>query len=171
MSRGQEECPPAAAALTDGTFIGERSKVIMKQSVIPKAIPARAGVGLKADHYRTILVSGPDIGFFEVHAENYMGAGGPPHRYLGEIRNRYPMSLHGVGLSIGADRPPDRDHLGRLKHLIQHYQPERLRPAARHQQCACRLDQPAVGPSPLYRRLPAGERARNPSRRSYARGR
>jgi hypothetical protein len=87
------------------------------------AIPPRAGVGLKPDHYRTILGTEPDIGFFEVHAENYMGAGGPPHRYLGGIRDRYPLSLHGVGLSIGADRPLDRDHLQRLKRLIERYQP------------------------------------------------
>ncbi|PAM96868.1 hypothetical protein CJI59_38325, partial [Streptomyces sp. Alain-F2R5] len=44
------------------------------------AIPPRAGVGLKAEHYQRILSETPDIGFFEVHAENYMGAGGPPHR-------------------------------------------------------------------------------------------
>jgi len=86
-------------------------------------IPARAGVGLKADHYRPILEKSPDIGFFEVHAENYMGAGGPPHRYLAAIRDRYPLSLHGVGLSIGADRPLDRAHLHRLKHLIERYEP------------------------------------------------
>jgi uncharacterized protein len=87
------------------------------------AIPARAGVGLKPEHYRTILETAPDIGFFEVHAENYMGAGGPPHRFLTEIRNHYPLSLHGVGLSIGADRPLDRDHLERLKQLIERYEP------------------------------------------------
>lgn len=87
------------------------------------AIPARAGVGLKAQHYRAILDTHQDIGFFEVHAENYMGAGGPPHRYLGEIRNHYPLSLHGVGLSIGADRELDRDHLRRLRELIDRYQP------------------------------------------------
>jgi uncharacterized protein len=87
------------------------------------AIPARAGVGLKPEHYRTILETAPDIGFFEVHAENYMGAGGPPHRFLTEIRNHYPLSLHGVGLSIGADRPLDRDHLKRLKQLIERYEP------------------------------------------------
>ena len=52
-----------------------------------------------------------------------MGAGGPPHRYLTEIRNRYPLSLHGVGLSIGAARPLDRDHLKRLQHLIARYEP------------------------------------------------
>ena len=86
-------------------------------------IPARSGVGLKPEHYRTILEAGPDIGFFEVHAENYMGAGGPPHRYLPEIRARYPVSLPGVGLSIGADRPLDRGHLNRLKVLIERYRP------------------------------------------------
>ena len=46
------------------------------------ALPARAGVGLKAAHYRSILETEPDVGFFEVHAENYMGDGGPPHRWL-----------------------------------------------------------------------------------------
>ncbi|TAM08546.1 MAG: DUF692 family protein, partial [Paraburkholderia sp.] len=89
-----------------------------------QAIPPRAGVGLKADHYKTVLDTCPDVGFFEVHAENYMGAGGPPHRYLAAIRDRYPLSLHGVGLSIGADRPLDRAHLQRLKHLIERYQPD-----------------------------------------------
>lgn len=86
-------------------------------------MPERAGVGLKAEHYRTIIDTSPDVGFFEVHAENYMGAGGPPHRYLAAIRERYPLSLHGVGLSIGSARPLDRDHLGRLKQLIDRYAP------------------------------------------------
>ncbi|MEO8924938.1 MAG: DUF692 family multinuclear iron-containing protein [Caldimonas sp.] len=86
-------------------------------------VPPRAGVGLKAEHYRTVIDTGPDIGFFEVHAENYMGAGGPPHRYLEAIRERYALSLHGVGLSIGADRPLDREHLRRLRGLIDRYSP------------------------------------------------
>lgn len=86
-------------------------------------IPARGGVGLKAEHYRTIIDTIPDVGFFEVHAENYMGAGGPPHRYLSAIRERYPLSLHGVGLSIGADRPLDKDHIERLRRLIRRYRP------------------------------------------------
>ena len=88
-----------------------------------RAVPARAGVGLKAPHYRTILEIRPDIGFFEVHAENYMGAGGPPHRYLTQIRSHYPLSLHGVGLSIGADGPLDRMHLRRLAALNERYEP------------------------------------------------
>jgi uncharacterized protein (UPF0276 family) len=86
-------------------------------------VPPRGGVGLKAEHYRTIIDTQPDVGFFEVHAENYMGAGGPPHRYLSAIREHYPLSLHGVGLSIGADRTLDKDHLARLKQLIERYRP------------------------------------------------
>ena len=95
----------------------------MAETPIPQRIPSRAGVGLKPQHYRDILEGMPDLGFFEVHAENYMGAGGPPHRYLTAIRERYPLSLHGVGLSIGADRPLDRDHLLRLKQLNERYEP------------------------------------------------
>jgi uncharacterized protein len=88
-----------------------------------QSLPARAGVGLKAEHYHTILATRPDVGFFEVHAENYMGAGGPPHRYLTAIRDAYPLSLHGVGLSIGADRRIDTGHLGRLRELNARYAP------------------------------------------------
>jgi uncharacterized protein len=97
--------------------------VSLSSSFANYRIPPRGGVGLKAEHYRTIIETWPDIGFFEVHAENYMGAGGPPHRYLSAIREHYPLSLHGVGLSIGADRPLDRDHLQRLKQLIERYEP------------------------------------------------
>ncbi|HSM39699.1 MAG TPA: DUF692 domain-containing protein [Afifellaceae bacterium] len=88
-----------------------------------RPIPARVGVGLKADHYREILETGPDIGWFEVHPENYMCAGGPPHAWLTRIRELYPLSLHGVGLSIGAEKPLDTDHLARLKNLVDRYQP------------------------------------------------
>jgi uncharacterized protein (UPF0276 family) len=86
-------------------------------------IPARAGIGLKAEHYRSILTTKPKIGFFEIHAENYMGAGGPPHRYLSAIRQDYPIALHGVGLSIGGEKPLDRGHLARLKALAERYEP------------------------------------------------
>ncbi|MEM7120998.1 MAG: DUF692 domain-containing protein [Pseudomonadota bacterium] len=86
-------------------------------------IPARSGVGLKAQHYREILDTCPDIGWFEIHAENYMGAGGPPHRYLSCIRETYPLSLHGVGLSIGAAQALDREHLARLKVVNDRYAP------------------------------------------------
>ncbi len=86
-------------------------------------VPARAGIGLKADHVAAILETAPEVGFFEFHAENYMGAGGPPHRQLAAIGERYALSMHGVGLSIGADRPLDRDHLARLKTLHERYRP------------------------------------------------
>ena len=87
------------------------------------SMPARAGVGLKPTHYREVLETRPDVGFFEVHAENYMGAGGPPHRYLAQIRSNYALSVHGVGLSIGAARPLDAAHLRRLAGLVRRYQP------------------------------------------------
>jgi uncharacterized protein len=87
-------------------------------------LPARAGVGFKPAHFRDILAVVQPIGFFEVHAENYMGAGGPPHAQLGALRERYALSVHGVGLSIGSMQPLDRDHLARLKVLCDQYQPE-----------------------------------------------
>lgn len=98
------------------------SQALMSASA-PKPIPARAGVGLKAEHYHDILNTSPDIGWFEIHPENYMGAGGPPHKYLSEIASRYPLSLHGVGASIGADQPLRQDHIDRLKDLNDRYKP------------------------------------------------
>jgi uncharacterized protein (UPF0276 family) len=89
----------------------------------PGTIAPRAGIGLKPQHYDEILRERPDLGFFEVHAENYMGAGGPPHHYLERIRGLYPLSLHGVALSIGGNRPLDAAHLARLKALNERYQP------------------------------------------------
>ncbi len=90
---------------------------------VEPAIAARAGIGLKAEHYRAVLEEKPGLGFFEIHAENYMGAGGPPHRYLEAIREFYPLSLHGVGLSIGGRGPLDAAHLARLKTLSKRYEP------------------------------------------------
>src|ERR1700761_9396626 len=81
------------------------------------------GVGLKPEHVRTILADRPPLGFFEIHAENYMGEGGPPHRHLAAIRAQYPLSIHGVGLSLGSDRKPDPAHLGRLPALVRRYEP------------------------------------------------
>ncbi|HEY1748122.1 MAG TPA: DUF692 domain-containing protein [Xanthobacteraceae bacterium] len=87
-------------------------------------LPACAGVGFKPAHFHDILADAGPVGFFEVHAENYMGAGGPPHAQLRALRERYPLSIHGVGLSIGSAQPLDRDHLARLKTLCERYQPE-----------------------------------------------
>ncbi|MBO6757933.1 MAG: DUF692 domain-containing protein [Roseibium sp.] len=90
---------------------------------IHHTVPARAGAGLKGEHIPLILDELPDVGFFEVHAENYMGDGGAPHRALEAVREQYPLSLHGVGLSIGGENPLDRDHLMRLKVLNERYEP------------------------------------------------
>ena len=86
-------------------------------------LPCTSGIGLKPEHFGEILEQRPAVGFFEVHAENYMGAGGPPHRYLTAIAEHYPLSFHGVGLSIGGDRPLDALHLQRLRTLVDRYQP------------------------------------------------
>ena len=90
---------------------------------VASALPNRSGVGLKPEHIDEILRDRPSLGFFEIHAENYMGDGGPPHRRLEAIRALYPLSLHGVGLSIGSPRPLDRDHIARLAALARRYEP------------------------------------------------
>jgi len=87
-------------------------------------LPACSGVGFKPAHFRDILAGAAPVGFFEVHAENYMGAGGPPHAQLRALRERYALSVHGIGLSIGSTQPLDRDHLARLKALCERCQPE-----------------------------------------------
>ncbi|MEZ5686994.1 MAG: DUF692 domain-containing protein, partial [Paracoccaceae bacterium] len=87
-------------------------------------LPANAGLGFKSEHFADIRASRPDLGFFEVHAENYMGAGGAPHAMLTALRADYALSLHGVGLSIGGARGLDPAHLARLRALIERYQPE-----------------------------------------------
>ncbi|MCF8152164.1 MAG: DUF692 domain-containing protein [Sulfuritalea sp.] len=89
-----------------------------------RGLALRGGVGLKPEHFREILETRPDIGFFEIHAENYMVAGGPFHEYLGRIRQCHALSIHGVGLSIGGESPLDLAHLDRLAHLLDRYQPE-----------------------------------------------
>ena len=86
--------------------------------------PARAGVGFKPEHFSAILSSDRRPAFFEIHAENYMGAGGMPHAMLAELRADHALSVHGVGLSIGGRQPLDRDHLDRLKQLCDRYEPE-----------------------------------------------
>ena len=95
----------------------------MNSPRVAAALPAEAGVGFKPEHFEAIMAGGREVGFFEIHAENYMGDGGPPHRRLEALRARYPLSLHGVGLSIGGPRPLDRAHLKRLATLRRRYEP------------------------------------------------
>ncbi len=86
---------------------------------IESRLPPRAGVGFKPEHFRDIVAARQPLGFLEVHAENYMGAGGPPHAQLAKLHEDYALSIHGVGLSIGSPRPLDREHLARLKALCR----------------------------------------------------
>jgi len=87
-------------------------------------IDCRAGTSFKHQHLPSILADeGRASGFFEIHAENYMGAGGPPHAALSRIREDYPVSLHGVCMSIGGPQPLDKAHLGRFAGLIERYEP------------------------------------------------
>ena len=86
-------------------------------------IASLAGTSFKHEHLPTILSEGAQEGFFEVHAENYMGAGGPPHHALTRIRGDHPLSLHGVCMSIGGPQPLDKTHLGRFKALVDRYEP------------------------------------------------
>ncbi|PHS27059.1 MAG: hypothetical protein COA84_04930 [Robiginitomaculum sp.] len=86
-------------------------------------MPLRAGLGLKPGHYRDALKASGEGLWFEVHPENYMVAGGPRLAWLDAIAERYPLSLHGVGLSLGGPDAPDADHLARLKALIDRYNP------------------------------------------------
>jgi len=89
----------------------------------PAGLPARSGIGLKPQHFDEVLATRPGVGFFEVHAENYMVDGGPMHHSLRRIRAHYALSLHGVGLSLGSERAPDEEHLDRLAALIERYAP------------------------------------------------
>lgn len=90
----------------------------------PSQLPAQSGVGFKPEHFAAIDTEKQPIGFFEIHAENYMGAGGPPHAQLTRLREDYALSIHGVGLSIGSMQPLDEDHLARLQVLCERYEPE-----------------------------------------------
>lgn len=86
-------------------------------------VAGRAGTSFKHQHLAAILADGAPNGFFEVHAENYMGAGGPPHRALDMIRRDNPVSLHGVCLSLGGTQPLDKTHLQRFRSLVERYEP------------------------------------------------
>lgn len=86
-------------------------------------LPAAPGLGFKPQHFAAIRDTRPDLGFFEIHAENYMGAGGAPHAMLTALRRDYAISIHGVGLSIGGPSL-DRAHLARVRALCDRYQPD-----------------------------------------------
>jgi uncharacterized protein len=99
------------------------AQIIHSASFDSRTIPTRGGVSLKPEHSRDILEGCGFSGWFEAHAENYMGAGGAPHRFLSAIRERHAVSLHGVGLSIGSEDGLSRTHLQRLAAVVRRYEP------------------------------------------------
>ncbi len=90
---------------------------------IPHSIGAHAGVGLRAPHVRQVLAERPHIAWLEVHSENYYAGGGTALAALDRIRVDYPLSLHGVGMSLGSTDPIDATHLGKLRRLIDRCEP------------------------------------------------
>ena len=95
---------------------------MLDQSHQPR-LPLAAGIGFKSQHFAQIMEDAGPISWLEVHAENYMGAGGRPIAQLKALAERFPISVHGVGLSIGGDAPLDRDHLARLRQLCDWLKP------------------------------------------------
>ena len=89
----------------------------------PFSLPKRPGVGYKPQHFASILAGPAPVEWLEIHAENYMGDGGRPLAQLRHLAERLPISVHGVGLSIGGEAPLDAGHLARLKHLCDWLQP------------------------------------------------
>lgn len=82
------------------------------------------GLGLRKEHYETVLVERPAVDWFEIISENYMVEGGKPLDYLTRIREHYPMVMHGVSMSVGSTAPLDFDYLKQLKTLVQRVEPE-----------------------------------------------
>ena len=86
-------------------------------------IPARAGIGLRSQHHAAIVEARPDVGWIEVHTENYFHDGGPQCAALERAREHYPLSLHGVGLGLGSVDPLDRGHLARVRKAVDRFEP------------------------------------------------
>lgn len=81
------------------------------------------GLGLRTDHYQTIINEKPNIDWFEIITENYLVPGGQPLYFLDKIREQYPMVMHGVSMSIGSSDPLDWDYLHQVKTLADRVQP------------------------------------------------
>ncbi|MFY0618042.1 DUF692 domain-containing protein [Shimia sp.] len=89
----------------------------------PNTLPTLPGAGYKPQHYSDLIADPGCVGWLEVHAENYMGDGGRPIAQLRQLAEKFPISVHGVGLSIGAETALDKDHLSRLSNLVSWLNP------------------------------------------------
>lgn len=86
-------------------------------------LPHAPGVGYKPQHFRALMEDPGPVTWLEIHAENYMGHGGRPQAQLRALQERFALSVHGVGLSIGGEGPLDKDHLARVKALVDRTSP------------------------------------------------
>jgi uncharacterized protein (UPF0276 family) len=100
-----------------------QESAMLDSSSQPHRLPEAPGVGYKPQHFSDLMEAPGPVTWIEIHAENYMGEGGRPQAQLQALRERFALSVHGVGLSIGGRRPLDRDHLARLARLLTHSQP------------------------------------------------
>jgi uncharacterized protein (UPF0276 family) len=91
--------------------------------ISPHALPLLAGIGLRAQHHQAVLDHRPHVGWFEAHSENYFAAGGAQTWFLERIREHYPLSFHGVGLSLGSVDPLSVSHLANLKRIVARFEP------------------------------------------------
>ena len=96
---------------------------MLDATVSKQRLPAAPGVGYKAQHFNALRADPGPVKWLEIHAENYMGDGGRPHAQLRALRTDFAISVHGVGLSIGGEQALDKDHLSRLKTLIDWLEP------------------------------------------------
>ncbi|MDM8560721.1 DUF692 domain-containing protein [Candidatus Parabeggiatoa sp. HSG14] len=92
----------------------------------PPSQIAGAGIGLRSQHYQDILTHNPPVHWFEILSDNYLAPGGQPLHYLEKIRQNYPITLHGVGMSLGASDPLDLEYLARLKRLAKRIEPAHI---------------------------------------------
>jgi uncharacterized protein (UPF0276 family) len=88
-----------------------------------RALPERAGVGLRSAHHAHFAAARPAVGFLEVHTENFFHDGGAVPRLLERLRGDYPLSLHGVGLALGSVEPLDRAHVARVAAAVRRFEP------------------------------------------------
>ncbi|MEM1351092.1 MAG: DUF692 domain-containing protein [Pseudomonadota bacterium] len=96
---------------------------MLDRSTFANGLPPAPGVGYKPQHFSDLMSDPGPVAWIEIHAENYMGDGGRPHAQLSALSERFALSVHGVGLSIGGEEPLSSDHLKRLKTLLDRTNP------------------------------------------------
>ena len=105
-------------------FASEHPSIAGEDLIMQKSgLTAGPGIGFKSEHFQDLKDGQPDLAFIEIHAENYMGAGGVPFAMLDRLRTHYALSVHGVGLSIGGEKPLDDAHLKRVKAVCDRFEP------------------------------------------------